>query len=700
MNEATLPLGRINRLEFESSPYLRSASHQPVQWYPWGEEAFSAAQKENKPILLDVGAVWCHWCHVMDTESYENEATARIINENYVPVKVDRDERPDVDSRYQAAVSAISGQGGWPLTAFLTPDGQAFFGGTYFPPEDRYGRMSFPKILELLAETYKGEPEKVFQNAQQIKQSLQNRWVEVGQPQALSDSMVDDALAAILDQVDMQDGGFGSTPKFPHCSAIELLLSSYDRLKDKRMLDAVTVTLRKMARGGIYDQLGGGFHRYSTDKNWIVPHFEKMLYDNAPLLTNYIHTYQATDDEFFRDIALDILRFTDSVLSDREHGGFFGSQDADVAPGDDGSYFTWSLEETKRILDDDEFKAAQLRFGISSMGQMHGDRTQNVLHLGGNLEEIATSLGKPISDVLFVIDSAKKKMLEARLERKSPFVDKTIYANWNGMMISTYFEAFKVFRREDCRDFALKTLERILDEHSNSDGTIAHRATSLGPEGFLDDQVEIANALLQAFEVTAELRYLERAELIVRQTIDLFGDQEHGGFFDIPARQVGRGLLSIGTKPVQDSPVAGANSVAISVLNRLGILTSRVLFGTFAEKSLNCFSGMATNYGIFASRFFLSLDEFLHPPPHVAIVYDPADENGKDLFEAALWTYRPGKTVAIYQPSAPNAMPEVLRSSVESYSRPVAYVCSRFSCAPPAYDHSTLISTVQLFGRT
>jgi uncharacterized protein YyaL (SSP411 family) len=699
MIEASLPLSAANRLESESSPYLRSASHQPVQWYPWGEEAFSAAQKENKPILLDIGAVWCHWCHVMDTESYENEATARIINENYVPVKVDRDERPDVDSRYQAAVSAISGQGGWPLTAFLTADGKAFFGGTYFPPEDRHGRMSFPKILALLAKTYKGEPEKILQNAEQIKQSLQNRWVEIGQSEALSDSMLNDALAAILDQVDMQDGGFGSAPKFPHCSAIELLLSSHDRLKDKRMLDAVTVTLRKMARGGIYDQLGGGFHRYSTDKNWIVPHFEKMLYDNASLLTNYIHTYQATGDEFFREIALDIIRFTQSILSDREHGGFFGSQDADVVPGDDGSYFTWSLEETKRLLNDDEFKVAQILFGVSSTGHMHDDRTQNVLHLKANIEEIALTLCKPIPDVILVIDSAKKKMLEARLERKSPYVDKTIYASWNGMMISAYFEAFKIFHREDCRDFALKTLQRILDEHSNSDGSIAHRATSLGPEGFLDDQMEIANALLQAFEVTTEPRYLEEAELIVRQTIDLFGDQEHGGFFDIPARQVGRGLLSIATKPIQDSPVGSANSVAISVLNKLGILTSQPTYGTFAEKSLNCFSGLVTNYGIFASRFFLSLDEFLYPPPHVAIVSDPADEKGKDLLEAAIGTYRPGKTVAVYEPSPSNSMPELLRSSVQSYSRPAAYVCSRFSCAPPSYDRSTLISTIQMFGR-
>lgn len=688
-----------NQLASEASPYLRSASHQPVHWYPWGEQAFSVAQKENKPILLDIGAVWCHWCHVMDTESYENEATARIINDNFVSVKVDRDERPDVDARYQAAVSALSGQGGWPLTAFLTPDGQVYFGGTYFPPEDRYGRIGFPKVLTLLAEAFRKEPDKVSQNAEQVRHALQQRWAGSRPSRPASDSTLDDALAAILNQVDGRHGGFGSAPKFPHCSAIELFLSRYDRSKDTRLLDAVTLTLRKMALGGVYDQLGGGFHRYSTDESWIVPHFEKMLYDNAPLLTNYVHTYQATGDAFFRNVALDIVRFADTVLSDRDKGGFFGSQDADVAPGDDGSFFTWSLEETRKVLDDDEFEVIQLYFGISSTGQMHGDRSQNVLHVEKDAEEIAASLRKPTSEIVEITNSARRKMLAVRSARKSPFVDETIYADWNGMMVCAYLEAFKAFRQDELLQFALKTLDRILTEHLKSDGTITHRAASLAPEGFLGDQVEIANALLQAFEVTAERHYLENAESLMHRTMEFFWDQDQGGFFDIPAHQRGRGLLSIGTKPVQDSPVAGANSVAISVLNRLWVLTNQPDYRTFAEESVNHFSGMIGDESVFSSRFYLALDEFLHPPPHIVVVSDSRDKLGKHLFDAALSTYRPGKTVTSCEPTATSAMPEMLRKSMKSFSRPVALVCSQFSCAPPAYDSDTLISIIESFGR-
>jgi len=699
MDETIPPSGVANRLSKEVSPYLRSASHQPVDWYPWGEEAFKAAQSANKPILLDIGAVWCHWCHVMDTESYENDATARIINTNFIPVKVDRDERPDVDSRYQSAVSAISGQGGWPLTAFLTPEGQVFFGGTYFPPEDRYGRIGFPKVLTLLAETYQREPEKAFQNARQVKEALQHQSIGGKQSDVLSPSILDGALSEIMDQVDFDKGGFGSAPKFPHCNVIELLLTSHDRSQDPRMLNAVTVTLRHMAKGGIFDQLGGGFHRYSTDSDWIVPHFEKMLYDNAPLLANYIHAYQATGDEFFREVALNILRFSDTVLSDRLHGGFYSSQDADISSTDDGSYFTWSQEEARGILIGDEFEVVQQHFGIAATGQMHSDRTQNVLHIAKEAVDIAPSIAKTSAQVLALIDSSKKKMLAVRSTRKEPFIDKSIYANWNGMMIAAYFEAFKVLQVVDYRDFAVKTLNRIINEHLMDDGTVSHREARLSKEGFLDDQVEIVNALLSAFETTAERIYLERAESLMRRTVELFGDKELGGFYDLPVSRAGRGLLAVRTKPIQDSPVAGANSVAISVLLKLSLFTNKEEFRTFAELSLKHFSGIASRLGMFASRYLLSLDEYLFPPPHVAIVGYPRNEKGIELIAAALSAYRPGKTIAVYDPSMPIALPDVLKNYKNKESRPVAFVCSHFRCAPPAFDRNTLVSTIQSFGR-
>ncbi len=700
MNEANPSPVKKNQLAFETSPYLRSAAHQPVHWYPWCEDAFTIAQKENKPILLDVGAVWCHWCHVMDTESYENEATARIINEYFVAIKVDRDERPDVDSRYQAAVGAISGQGGWPLTAFLTPDGQAYFGGTYFPPEDRYGRVGFPKVLTVLAHSYQNERGKVLGDAEQIRRALQNRWTESRESSPLTESQLEEAVTSIIAEFDAQNGGFGSAPKFPHCSAIELLLSCYDRLKDKRLLDAVTVTLRKMARGGIYDQFGGGFHRYSTDDRWIVPHFEKMLYDNAPLLTNYVHTYQATGEALFRDTALDIVRFADTVLSDRDHGGFFGSQDADVSPGDDGSYFTWSLAEVKEVLEKDEFEVIRLVYGISEAGQMHGDRGQNVLHIEKSLEAVSAELQKPVSAIDAIASNARKKLLGIRSARKSPYVDTTIYADWNGMMICSYLEAFKAFQREDLRQFAVKTLNRILAEHSKVDGTISHRATLLSSEGFLADQVQTARALLQIFEVTGEQRYLQNAETLMDRTIEFFGDHEQGAFFDVPTNQRGKGLLSVGTKPEQDSPTESANAVAISVLSNLWALTHRAHYKDFAEKSLKYCSGTIGAYGIFASRLCLALDEFLYQPPHVVIVRDAGDKSGDALFNAALTAYRPGKTVALYDPDATGLLPEIVLSSMKSSIRPVAYVCSQFRCAPPATDPATLISAIESFGRT
>ena len=699
MPEADPRSSHVNRLANESSPYLRSASHQPVDWYPWGDEAFLTARKENKPILLDIGAVWCHWCHVMDAESYENEATAQIINDNFVAIKVDRDERPDVDSRYQAAVGALAGQGGWPLTAFLTPDGHVFFGGTYFPPEDRYGRVGFPKVLSVLGETFRNEPTKVTANAHQVKQALNNHWHGNTRTSQLSDSMLDEALKEILEQADLRHGGFGTAPKFPHCSTIEFLLSSFERTNDRRMLDAVTATLGNMARGGIYDQLGGGFHRYSTDEQWMVPHFEKMLYDNAPLLLNYVHAFQLTGNELFREIAFDILRYVETVLVDRAKGGFFASQDADVASGDDGSYFTWSLEEVRNILNDNELKIIQMYYGISIKGQMHSDSSRNVLHVAKTIEDIAVLIAEPTDSVRTTIESAKLKMSAVRTDRKTPFVDRSIYASWNGTMISSYLEMFKVFRSQDCLHFALKTLNRILDEHTKNDGTIAHRNVSFGSEAFLEDQVEIANALLQAFEATSDLRYLEKADSLVQSTIELYSDQEHGGFFDVPLRQNAIGLLSVRTKPIQDSPVASANAVAISVLNKLSTLTNRSEYRTLAEQSLLYFSNNARQLGLHASEFNLALSEFLHPPPHVIIVSEMDNVKGIELFEAALETYRAGKTVAHYQPAALDALPSTLKSSVKSFPRPVAYVCSEFSCAPPAYDRNTLISTLRSFGR-
>jgi len=327
--------------------------HQPIRWHEWSEEAFAAAQRENKPILLDIGAVWCHWCHVMDRESYDDPEVAQIVNERFIAIKVDRDERPDIDSRYQLAVSALTGQGGWPLTAFLTPDGEPFYGGTYFPPADQYGRPSFKRVLLAIADAYHEKNSDVVEQAKLVEAAIAQGEALSGGSAAFSASTVDAIVDSALQMFDSVNGGFGQAPKFPHPSIIDLLIDQYSRPRNEQLKHAFTTTLDKMARGGVYDQLAGGFHRYSVDERWVVPHFEKMSYDNSELLKNYVHAYQATGSDSLAEVARDIIRWMDEWLSDRAHGGFYASQDADYSMDDDGDYSTWTLAETKAALAED-----------------------------------------------------------------------------------------------------------------------------------------------------------------------------------------------------------------------------------------------------------------------------------------------------------------------------------------------------------
>src|SRR5271165_997824 len=422
-----------NSLTRASSAYLRSAMHQPIQWHEWGDEAFAAAQRENKPVLLDIGAVWCHWCHVMDRESYESAETAAIINQQFIAVKVDRDERPDVDSRYQLAVSAISGTGGWPLTVFLTPDGRPFYGGTYFPPVDQWGRPSFKKILSAIADAYRERRDEVLKSADEAMRVLTNAENFTGRGTEFSPRLIGVMVQSALPIFDEKHGGFGSAPKFPHPAALELLMDWYVRTGEERVATVITTTLTKMARGGVYDQLAGGFHRYSVDEHWTVPHFEKMSYDNSELLKNYVHAYQATGDEFFAGVARDIIRWMDEWLSNRDHGGFYASQDADYSMEDDGDYFTWTLAETKAVLTTDEAEVAVLYYDIQEIGDMHHNPGKNVLRIGTPLEEIAQRLNISMEQARALLAAAKKKMYEARLARPTPYVDKTVYTGWNAM---------------------------------------------------------------------------------------------------------------------------------------------------------------------------------------------------------------------------------------------------------------------------
>src|SRR6202051_1500325 len=453
-----------NSLALASSAYLRSAMHQPVQWHEWSEDAFASARRENKPMLLDIGAVWCHWCHVMDRESYDDPGVAAIVNEHFIAVKVDRDERPDIDSRYQAAVSAVSGQGGWPLTAFLTPDGRPFYGGTYFPPSDGYGRPSFKRVLLSIANAYKEKNGDVMEQAKMVESAIAQSESFAGRGGRVSASIIAAIQESAFKMFDPQHGGFGQAPKFPHPSALDLLIEQYARTGDETLRNLIVTTLEHMANGGVYDQLAGGFHRYSVDERWVVPHFEKMCYDNSELLKNYVHAYQVTGSEFFASVARDIIRWMDEWLSDRERGGFYASQDADISLDDDGDYFTWTLDETRAVLTEEEAQVVVLHYDINEVGEMHHNPAKNVLYIRASIEEIARRMGVAADRVQELLDSAKKKMYGARLKRPTPYVDKTVYVGWNSMCVSAYLEATKVLGLEDARHFALRSLDRVLAE--------------------------------------------------------------------------------------------------------------------------------------------------------------------------------------------------------------------------------------------
>jgi uncharacterized protein len=678
-----------NRLKNSASPYLRSAAHQPIDWHEWNEAAFARAQSEDKPILLDIGAVWCHWCHVIDRESYENMEIAKIINEHFVAVKVDRDERPEVDSRYQSAISALSGQGGWPLTGFLLPDGKPFFGGTYFPPEDQMGRPGFRRILLAVADSYKSKRPDLERAANSLAESVAQSEVFTGARAEFDPGVIDSQIASLTQQFDIKNGGFGRSPKFPHASAIDLVLERYQQTKEKHLLAMAETTLEKMARGGVYDQLAGGFHRYSVDERWLVPHFEKMSYDNSELLRNYLHGWQATQNPLIRETAEGIIGWVNEVLSDQTHGGFYASQDADYSLDDDGDYFTWTVAELRAALLPAEARVMELYYDVESHGEMHHNPEKNVLWIAREPGEIATKLGLDEATVPLTIARAKGTMLAARKPRPTPYVDTTLYVSWNAMFVSAYLDAARVLRgpvADNCLAFALKTLDRMLREVWSESRGFGHRIGGPPLEGSLDDQVFGVLALLDAYEATLDPRYFTAALKTIDLTIERFGDAEGGGFFDRPADAAPMGGLDVRRKPFQDSPTPGANSVAAIALIRMHAFTGDERYHAFAQKTLEAFAGIAPQYGLFAATYGLAATLFAHHPLQVVITGRADDPAAQALAVAAYGIYRFGKSVLRLTPGASLAnLAGALKQTLSHLptDKPLAIVCAGETCRPP-----------------
>ncbi|WP_051408821.1 thioredoxin domain-containing protein [Syntrophorhabdus aromaticivorans] len=589
----------MNRLVKEKSAYLQHAAHQKINWYPWSEEAFEKARQEDKPVFLSSGAVWCHWCHVMAKESFENDEVAAILDKYFIAVKLDRDERPDIDRRYQQVLSAMGFGGGWPLSMFLTPDKKPFYGGTYFPPDDRYGRPGFKSILMTIAELYKTRKGEIEDQSRKLLDILKPEFLQ--SRGTFEEPLIEKGLARVMGSIDALHGGFGQAPKFPMPGGIEFLLNRYFFTKDEAVGRVLKKTLTSMANGGFHDQLGGGFHRYSTDQAWIVPHFEKMADDNSWLLRNYVDGYAILGDPYFREVAEDIIAFIRRELSHPD-GGFYASQDADVTPDDEGGYFTWTDEELRSILTDQEYKVLSHYF-LHDRGMMHHDPLKRVLYVSATLEELAAKLGMDLPAVTSIVRRGKERLLRAREARTRPFIDRAFYTSLNGMLASAFFKTYKVLGHTDARQFALKSLDKVLAINMVGDD-LFH---SEGVKGMFDDHVHLIDALIGAYEVTGDLTYLDQADHLMGRTIEKFWDRTEGAFFDTDEEVLGMRL-----KTIEEMPHPSANSLAILLLLKLSFMRDNDVYRVLAEKSLNLFAGPGEAIGVHGAYYFCGLHMYFH----------------------------------------------------------------------------------------
>ena len=678
-----------NRLINETSPYLRQHAYNPVDWYLWGEEAFRRAREEDKPILLSIGYSSCHWCHVMERECFEDPEIARLMNENFVCVKVDREERPDVDAVYMQAVQAMTGSGGWPLTVFLTPDGEPFFGGTYFPPDDRHGLPGFPRVLRAIAEAYRGQRQQVVQQARQLTSHLQRLASLRSSPEPLGPDVLREAYQGVQSQFDPEYGGFGPAPKFPQPLVWEFVLRYHARTGDPQALAIAERTLRAMAAGGMYDHLAGGFHRYSTDRYWLVPHFEKMLYDNALLARLYLHAYQATGLADYRRVAEETIGY---LLAEMRLpvGAFASAQDAD-SEGIEGKYYVWTWQEVMDILGPELGRAFSLVYGVTPEGNWEG---RNVLHIAVPVQEAAAQLGMATGELQDMMAEGRRRLLEARARRVPPERDDKVLVSWNGLALAALAEAACVLQRDDYREAALDCARFLLTELVR-DGRLMHtwKDGQAKVPAYLDDYACLVGGLLALHEATFDSGWLERAVELARQMVDLFWEPHEDAFYD-----TGRDHERLVVRPrdLFDNATPCGGSEAARVLLLLAAITGKHELADVAVRALRGLRELMSRAPLGTGNWLCALDFYLAPPKEIAVVGDPSALDTRRLLDVVYSTFLPNKVVVGLPPdtAAPPGFP-LLEGRTAVGGRATAYVCQNFACREPATEPDVLAAQLR-----
>ncbi len=680
-----------NRLAEETSPYLLQHKDNPVDWFPWGEEALEKAETEDKPILLSVGYSACHWCHVMERESFEDEQTARMMNEHYVSIKVDREERPDIDSIYMSAVQALTRHGGWPMTVFLTPDGAPFYGGTYFPPVPSRGMPSFQQVLLSLADAYENRRDEVLQSAEGVRDYLQAATSTAIPKSTLGPELLDAAAESLKSQLDHTFGGFGGAPKFPQPMNLEVLLRHHHRNGDETALEGVELTLQKMATGGIYDHLGGGFARYSVDERWLVPHFEKMLYDNALLVQLYLETYQATGEDFYKRIAEETLDYVVRDMTSPE-GGFYSAEDAD-SEGVEGKFYVWTPDEIKKILEPEEAELAMRYWGVTEAGNFEG---KNILNVPQSPKIVAAAFSLSPDELGKRIGQARSKLFEVREGRVRPGRDDKVLAAWNGMMLRSFAFAARVLGREDYRMVAEKNAAFLL-EKLRHDGRLrrSYKDGRARFNGYLEDYAMVSDGLVALYEATFDTRWLSAADALCDAMFELFWDAQSGTFYDTPADHE---KLVTRPRDIYDNATPSGTSVAVDVLLKLALLLDRNDYHQRAEAVLeNLSGGMEKLPGAFG-RLLSALDFHLSQPREVVLVGEPEATDTRKLLETVYARYLPNKVVAgrAEDDEESVGLVPLLADRPTRGGHATAYVCEGYACQSPTTEPEELAA--QLVG--